>query len=403
MDQKKKKSGVYIDKIVLISALVLVFVAGLVVADRGQSWKQQFYKLVGNEQKAEELSWSSLNQFYTILNKRFDGQIDQNKLLDFAYKGIAASTGDPHTTFLTADESKELTGELSGDFGAGIGAELGMRNGYVEVMKALDNNPAKQAGVMNGDVIVEVNDEDVTGQELETVVKKVRGEVGSKVKIGILREDSAEKKYFTITRAKIDNPSVTVEYRDNIAVIELARFDEGVDTLMSKVAREVVAKKAKGIVLDLRGNTGGYLAKVGPVAGLWVSDQPVVIEKRKGEVVSTTNSSANNDILKNIPTTILINSGTASASEILAGSLKHYKKATLIGEQTYGKGSVQEMVPFGQGILKVTVEHWYLPGGETIEKNGIKPDQKVELNLDDYKNKRDPQLDAAVKFIQARK
>ncbi len=402
MNQKPSKSGIYLDKVTLITLLVLVFVAGLVISDRGQTWKRQFYQAIGDEEKAKSLDWSSLDKFHDILANRFDGQLDSENLLDYAYKGLAASTGDPHTNYLTAEESKELTGELSGDFGAGIGAELGMRNGYVEVMKALENNPAKKAGIINGDVIVEVNGENVAGQELEVVVKKVRGEVGSKVKLGILREDSPEKKYFEVTRAKINNPSASLTFQGDIAVVDLARFDDEIDKLMTSIAKEIVAKKAKGVIIDLRGNTGGYLAKVGPVAGLWISDKEVVVEKRKGEATEKTNSSVNKDVLRDTPTVILVNNSTASASEILAGALKHYQKATLIGEQTYGKGSVQEMVPFKTGILKVTVEHWYLPGDVSIEKNGIKPDQKVELSLDDYKNKRDPQFDAALKFLQTK-
>lgn len=340
--------------------------------------------------------WQSLSKIYRAIKNRFDGEVDPQTLLTGAKKGVVAGLGDEHSFLMTEEESLRFNEQLSGDIGGGIGAEIGVRDGNLTIVRSLKNNPASRVGLLAGDVILKVNDEDVVGQALEPVVMKIRGAAGTEVRLTIAREGLAEPKEFTITRAIVDNPSVDWENRDGIMVVTIYRFDKNTSGLMQKAAHELRQAGAKGIVLDLRGNTGGYLDAAQNVAGLWLDGKLVTIQKRRGKVEEQLISPRGKAELANVPTIVLVDGFSASASEILAGALKEHGKATLIGTKTYGKGSVQELFPFDGGELKLTIAHWYTPFDTTIEGVGIKPDIEVKITAEDIAADRDPQLDRAL-------
>ncbi len=337
---------------------------------------------------------------YDKLRQRYDGQLDANKLIDGAKKGLVEATGDPYTVYFTDAEAKQFLGDLEGKF-TGIGAELDKRNNQLIVVSTLDDSPARKAGLQANDAIVKVNDEDTTTWTVEQAVSKIRGDKGTTVKLMIARTDQ-QPQQFSIVRDEIVNPSVKSEITgDNVGYMRISRFAENDTTSLStKAAQDFKDKAVKGVVLDLRGNGGGYLTAAQEIASLWLKDKVVVQEKR-GDVVQDTLRSSNGPILDGIPTVVLVDGGSASASEIVAGALHDNNAAKLVGVKTFGKGSVQqiEKIPSG-GEVKVTVAKWYTPNGKNISKEGISPDTEVKLSDDDLKNNRDPQKDRAFELLK---
>jgi len=306
---------------------------------------------------------------------------------------------DSYTTYLTADEASEFQKELTGEIGGGIGAEIGIRSGQPTIIRTLPDNPAEKAGLHAGDVIVAVNDESADGWDAEQTVTAIKGEEGTTVKL-VVRRGSTTKN-FSITRAIINNPSVSSSLEGNVGIITLNRFDEQTNSLVRKAASSLKNRGMKRLVLDLRGNGGGYLDAAPAVAGLWLDDK-LVVSVRSSDGQSQKLYSKGDQLLAGVPTSILVNAGTASASEILAAALKHYKVATIVGEKTFGKGTVQELVNLEGGAqLKVTIKRWYTPSGSNINQKGIKPDFSVGLTQSDLDKNRDPQLEKALSVLRS--
>lgn len=337
---------------------------------------------------------SGAQEIYRLLQQKYNGDVDPAKISQYASKGIASAVGDPYTEYYTPEEAKELENDLRGSIGGGIGAELGMRQGRVAIIRPLKGSPAESAGVQAGDVILSVNDTVVSHVTTEEVVRLIRGEIGTSVKLIVQR--GGERKELSVKRAEIVSPDVETEVRDGIGIIKLTRFGSDSASKVRAAAVQMKRQGVKGVVLDLRGNAGGYLQTGVDIAGLWLHDVPVVSEQGKHSRNRTLHA-GKQAILKDVPTVVLTNAGSASASEIVAGALKDHKAATIIGEKSYGKGSVQEVVHLQDGaILKVTVASWFTPAGKNISKEGIAPDVTVELTSDDVNHGRDPQLDAAL-------
>ena len=265
------------------------------------------------------------------------------------------------------------------------------------IIRILTGNPAEKAGLLAGDIIIGVNDEATTGWTATKTAEKIRGQVDTTVKIKVVR--SAEEKTFTVTRATVSNPSVQASVENGIGTLTISRFDNETSDLARKAAQSFKQQNVRGVILDVRGNGGGYLTAAQDVAGLWLDNKTVVTERTNGKVVDDLKSGGN-PVLAGIPTVVLVNGSSASASEIVAGALQDNKAATLIGEKTFGKGTVQKVIDLGAGtILKVTIARWYTPNGKNITKEGISPDQAVELKAEDANAGRDPQLDAAKKQL----
>lgn len=381
--------------ITLIVSVVIAAIGSFVIGTRStQIWA------LATGHKSSQLDLSSLQQVYDVLESKYDGQLDVNKLIDGAKHGLVNAAGDPYTTYFSAKEAEEFQSDLEGKF-EGIGAELGKRDNKLVVVSTLDDSPAKAAGLLANDVIVKVNSEDATSWSIDQAVSKIRGEKGTTVKLSIVRGD--ELKDISITRDTINNPSVKSEITpDNIGILRISRFGQSDTVSLSKQAAEQFKSAGvKGVVVDLRGNGGGYLDAAVDIAGIWLNNKTVVTERTGGKITDTKRT-GNEAMLNGVPTIVLVDGGSASASEILAGALKDNGAATLTGEKTFGKGSVQiiENLPDGAG-LKVTVAKWYTPNGKNINKEGIAPDTTVSITSDDILGGRDPQKDKALEQLRA--
>lgn len=343
--------------------------------------------------------WSDLDEVYYALKNNYDGDIDQTAIIEGAKKGLVASVGDIYTAYMDASEAADYEAELHGDVGAGIGVEIGLRENYVRVIRTLPDNPAGKAGIKAGDIIYKINGEEVYDETTDAISSKLRGAAGTKVEVTVVRD--GEEKTFTLTRETINNVSAYIEYDGDTAIIVVSRFDTDTGTLVKKLVTsdEFKQKNIKKIILDLRSNGGGYVSAAKDLLSLWIDGDIVLIQKSKGASDYPTYASRGGAILKDIPTVVLVNEGTASASEIVAGALKDYDKATILGKTTYGKGVVQTLLELSNNtLLKVTTARWYTPLGNSIDQNGIKPDVEVDLTYDDANHSRDPQLDAAKKL-----
>jgi carboxyl-terminal processing protease len=340
------------------------------------------------------LDLSSVQTTYQQLKANFDGKLDPQALIDGASRGMVTAAGDQWTVFMDAKEAKTFNDDLSGTVGGGIGAEIGVRNDQPTIVRILPDNPAEQAGMKAGDVIAAINGESTNKWAADKTADKVRGDVGTTVKITVKR--AGKTLDFSLTRAEVNNPSVSSSVKGSVGIITISRFDEQTGELARRAADSLKQKGVKSIILDLRDNGGGYVTAAQDVASLWLQDKTIVTE-RVGEKVVDTVKTDGDPILRGMPTVVLVNGSTASASEIVSGALQEYHAATLIGEQTFGKGTVQKVINLSGGrILKVTVARWYTPKGRNITKQGITPNKIVKMTAQDVNAGRDPQLDAAL-------
>ncbi len=347
------------------------------------------------------LDYASVENLYDTLKRDFDGQLDTNKLLDGMKAGLASAAGDPYTEYMNKDAAKDFNNQLSGTF-TGIGAELSKDDqGNIIVISPIAGFPAEKAGLKPKDIIAEVDGNPTSGLTIDDAVGKIRGDAGTHVKIKVIR-DKSKSLDFDIVRETISLPSVTSKMLDGkIGYIKISRFGEDTVSLTTKAAQDLKAQGAKGMVLDMRGDPGGLLDAAVGVSSLWLDPGKTILQEKRDGLVVRTYRAQGDPILKGMPTVVLINEGSASASEITAGALKDNNVAKLLGVKSFGKGSVQQIEQLGDGsVLKVTIAKWYTPAGVNINKEGIKPDTEVKLSDDDAKAQRDPQLDAAQKSLQ---
>ena len=339
----------------------------------------------------------SVKKTYSILRENYDGEIDLDKLIEGANKGLVSSLGDQYTQYFSKDDAREFQNDLKGDIGAGIGVELGVRNDRVTILRTLADNPAVRAGILAGDYLVSVDDVDVTQSNTSDTAKKIRGASGTTVKIVVERQNKL--KNFTLIREKINDLSVDYYFKDNIGVLRILRFDDNTGDLARKAVKDFKSKNVKGIIVDLRNNGGGYVSSAKEVASLWLDNKILMTEKSNNKNIDTirTNSSP---LVGGVKTVVLLNGSSASASEILAGAFQDYKTATIIGEKSFGKGSVQKLVDLIDGSqLKITIAKWYTPNEKNINGEGIHPDRAVEYNPDNINKGIDDQLNAAIDEI----
>lgn len=378
---------------IIIAAVALV--GGLIVGLNWESIGEAFGHYF-NKRATKTLDFSSLNTVYRSLAENFDGNLDATKLVEGAKRGMVEAAGDDYTYYMNEEEAEEFEKDLSGDVGAGIGVEIGSRDGLVKVLRTMPDNPARSAGVLAGDIIYKADDEDISGLSVDEVAKRLRGAEGTKVKLTVVRDNKEIS--FDLTRATINNVSAYIDYRDKTAILTLTRFDKDTGDLARGLAQEALNKGCDKFILDLRGNGGGYVTAAKAVASLWIDGQ-VVVEQRSANGIYNEKTYANRGgaILAGKKTVVLVNGSTASASEIVAGALKDYNLATIIGEKTYGKGSVQSLESFFTGeMLRVTIAKWYTPNGKNINKEGIEPDKVVERTFEQINKEEDPQLEAAL-------
>ncbi|HTB48497.1 MAG TPA: S41 family peptidase [Verrucomicrobiae bacterium] len=346
-----------------------------------------------------KLDYTTVNQVYQSLKENYDGQLTQTQLLAGLKHGLAQATNDPYTEYFTPAEAKQFNDQLNNSF-SGIGAELGAdSSGNLEVIAPVSGTPAAQAGLQAQDLIVGINGTSTTGMSVDTAVDKIRGPAGTKVTLQIVRNHT-QALTLTITRQNITAPSVlTKTLPGNIGYMQITTFADDTTALAQKAADQFASQHVKGIVLDLRDDPGGLLDAAVSVSSLWLPQNQTVLQEKRGNVVQQTYYAQGGDELHGIPTVVLINGGSASASEITTGALHDNGDAYVIGQKSYGKGVVQQLINFGDGSqLKVTVASWYRPNGQNINHRGITPDKTVsEPSTATATN--DPQLQAAETYL----
>ncbi len=319
-----------------------------------------------------------------------------------AIGGMVDSLNDPYTVFLPPEQAKIFESDIAGNF-EGVGMEIGIREGVLTVVAPLKGTPASKAGIQSGDKIFKINDTLTDNLNTDQAVKIIRGKVGTKVRFTILRGDSDTPMEISVTRAVIDIPTLDSEMRkDGIFVIRLYSFSATSPNLFRDALRKFVRSGSDKLVLDLRGNPGGFLEAAVDMASWFLPTGEVVVrEEYKDGSDQVLHRSRGYDIFsKNLKMAILIDKGSASASEILAGALSEHGVASLVGSTSYGKGSVQELIKITtDSSLKVTIAQWLTPNGRSISAGGLTPNVQVDLTEADYKAGRDPQLSAAVELL----
>lgn len=328
------------------------------------------------------------------IDEKFIGTPNYRDMVYGAIRGAVEGLGDPYTVYADPEENKEFFEGLDGVY-EGIGAEIDILNGQLTIVAPLAGSPAETAGVKPGDVVTAIDGVTVSGLTMNDVLAKIKGPAGTVVNLTIQRADSAPL-VIPVTRKVIKRDSVETKIEDGIAVIRIFKFAGDTEAEFKKAVEKILTEGARGVVLDLRGNPGGYLDAGVAVANEFISSGTIVEERFKTGVITPFEADGKGRLL-NMPVVVMVNGGSASASEILAGALQDTKRAQVVGTQSFGKGSVQEVVSFPDGSsLRVTVAKWYTPNGRSISDGGITPDKVVE---DNDPNK-DLQLDTAKELLK---
>ncbi len=352
------------------------------------------------EHLSKDINFDLFWRVWDLVKKEYIRQpVTDTKLFYGALGGIVSALGDPYSVFFDPEMTKKFEQELSGAF-EGIGAELGIKNKQLTVIAPLPETPAERAGLKAGDKILAIDGRDTTDMALDYAVSIIRGPKGTEVTLTIWRENWDKPQDIKIIRDRIEIISVKWEIKEGIAYIEINHFNEDTSGRFHQAIIELLPKNPKGLILDLRNNPGGFLDTAVEIGGEWIENDVVVIE-RSQDGKRKEHRSSGLARLQNLKTVVLINEGSASASEILAGALQDYGKAILVGKKTFGKGTVQnlETLPDGSSV-KITVAEWLTPKGRLIEGEGIVPDEEIDLTAADYENNRDPQLDKAMEILK---
>ena len=352
----------------------------------------------------EELDFSLFWQAWHKLQENFVNKekFDIQKMIYGAISGMVKSLEDPYTVFFNPEETERFKQDISGRF-EGVGMEIGIKKGQLQVIAPLEGTPAQKAGIRAGDKILKINDTLTSDLTVDEAVNLIRGPKDTEVTLTISREEWETPKEFKITRAVIEIPSLKLEVKDsNIVYLKLYQFTEKASFDFNKTAIDILNSPAQKIILDLRNNPGGYLEVAQDIAGWFLEKgQVVVIEDFGKEKKQEVYKVQGNSLLLSYPIVILINQGSASASEILAGALKDNRDIKLIGEKSFGKGSVQELEKLKEGSsLKITIANWLTPKGKLITDVGLEPDIEIEITEEDYEQGKDPQLDKAIEIIK---
>ncbi len=423
----RKFVKLFIVSTIIISLLVLTFLVGFGYGNKDLKIRKQISSgKVLNEQELPEylgkdVDFKEFWQIWEYVKENYvKSDVPETQLFYGALAGIVASLRDPYSVFLNPEISKKFEEELSGSF-EGIGAEIGIKEEELAIIAPLPGTPADKAGLRAGDKVLAIDGLDTAGMALEYAVNKIRGPKGSQVTLSILSNGDEKPREVTITRDKIEIDSVrfirkekdteTGNYQtekekefvlmdDGVAYLELLYFNENTLADWNKSVEEIIAANPKGIILDLRNNPGGFLQTAIEIAGEWIDGKTVVMERlRSGTKIE--HKARRKARFEGIPTVVLVNRGSASGSEIVAGALQDYGAAVIVGETTFGKGSVQDYKEFKDGsAVKLTIAEWLTPKGKNINEEGIKPTIEVKMTREDYDSNRDPQLDRALEILK---
>lgn len=352
---------------------------------------------------SQDVEFKQFWDLWRLLKSRYYRQpLSDKELFYGAMKGLAGGTEDPYTAFFPPSEAKEFESSLEGQFG-GIGAEVGIKDGQLQIIAPLPDTPAAKAGLLAGDLILKIDGKDTAGMSVDAAVRTIRGERGTKVILNIYRSAKNEPPFdVSIERDIIQVKSVKWHMAPGtrrVAIIEISNFSQDTSQAFKTAVTDVLKKDPQGIVLDLRNDPGGYLTAAVDVASEWVGKTTVVKQRRQGKIIEELKGTASAR-LAGVPTIVLVNQGSASASEIVAGALQDAGRARLVGMKTFGKGSVQEYEPLSDGsAVKITVAEWLTPNDRTIQTIGLEPDVSVDRTPEDYEAKRDPQLERALELL----
>lgn len=396
-------------KTVLIAAGTAVILAsfglGVFFGYQNRPETERIFSLLGKEPgiaPGPEIDFSPFWKSWRIIEERYvspDG-IDRQSMIWGAIEGLAASLGDPYTVFFPPVENKSFEDEIRGDF-EGIGMEIGMRKGALTVIAPLKGTPAYRAGVKSGDKILRIDEKPTGDLTLEEAVRLIRGKKGTSVRLTILRNGEDATREISVVRDVIQIPLVDTEKREGgIFIIRLYSFSEKSPSAFRSALREMVESGSDKLILDLRNNPGGYLEAAVDVTSWFLAPGKAVVTEDFGKGKEVIHRSRGYALFKDLPFVILVNNGSASASEIVAGALQDYDIAKLVGVKTFGKGSVQELVPItSETSLKLTIARWLTPHGRSISENGLEPDFAVEPGKDGDEAV-DPQLDKAIDILK---
>lgn len=401
---KKYKKLLYV--LYSLAIIVGLFTAGFYV---GYSQRPEIEKVVTVENKEPTVNTSAdFAPFWKAWNVINSKSIYANKVSDQdrvwgAVQGLASSFGDPYTVFFPPNENKEFNQTIHGSFG-GIGAEIGMKDKILTIISPLKDTPSYKAGLKTGDKIVKINKKDATNMTVDKAIDLIRGDIGTVVNLTIFREGERTTRDFDITRAKIEIPTTETEARsDGVFVIKFFTFSENSDMAFRDALIKFKESGYNKLIVDLRGNPGGYLESAVNIASWFLDEGKTVVTEnfgndKKPQVYRSHGPKMFDDKLKFV---ILVDGGSASASEILSGALQENHVAKLVGTQTFGKGSVQELVPITDNTsLKVTIAKWFTPNGVSISEHGLTPDVVVPYTIKDFDSKVDPQMNKALEIVK---
>lgn len=362
--------------------------------------------MLNKNSKSEEVDFALFWKVWDILKDKFvdKSKLDAKQMLYGAIDGMLASTGDPYTTFFDPKENQAFQEDISGNF-EGIGAEMDVKDDILTIVAPLEGTPAERAGLLAGDKILKIDGEPTTNLDIDESVRRIRGKKGTEVTLNIYHAGDEEARDIVVKRDVIHVKSVRFEMKDEnrVAYIRLNRFGDETAVEFQQAVRSAIDSRASGLVLDLRNNPGGLLGSAVDIASFMLPDRTVVVIEENDKGVKRELKTSGGDVLSGIPTAILINEGSASASEILAGALREQRdNVRLIGKKSFGKGSVQELVNVTRDAsVKITVAKWLTPKGNQIHKVGIAPDEEVSISREDITEKRDPQVDKAIEWLQS--
>jgi carboxyl-terminal processing protease len=398
--EKYKRPGKIVGIIII---LISVYFLGYLIGHKNLTFEKNYKPIIANRElmKPKTVDFSIFWQAWNKIADSYVGTPDYKKMVYGAINGMVEALGDPYSSFMEPDATKSFMEDLSGEI-SGIGAQIEEKDNKIIIVAPLPGSPAEKIGIKPQDQVVKIDGTDTTNMALNEAIDRIRGKAGTKVKLSVIHSGSTTPVEYEITRETIKVESVNWKMLPgNIGYIQITQFGDDTTDLFKQAAKEIDAKNPKGVIIDLRSNPGGYLETAVDVSSMFDKDKVVVQEKYKDGHIDQSKTNNSDPILGKYKVIVLVDGGSASASEIVAGALQDWGKAKLVGQKTFGKGSVQELENLNGGsTLRITVAKWLTPNGRTIDGTGLEPDYVVEFSQADEDAGKDPQLDKALELLK---